>query len=71
MQMMQFRFLNYRVSDIEIPVETEKLALLKIPLLNTPLQVTTDDFVNYYVGVSSSIDDDVYFEEMMRQAWRL
>ena len=35
------------------------------------LQITKDDFVHYYVGVSSSIDDDQYFVEMMRRAWKL
>ncbi|ELT95363.1 hypothetical protein CAPTEDRAFT_222663 [Capitella teleta] len=32
--------------------------------------VSREDFVNYYVGVSSSIDDDDYFVEMMKSAWK-
>jgi hypothetical protein len=30
-----------------------------------------DEFVNYYTGVSSNIDDDVYFMTMMVKCWNL
>ncbi|XP_074648905.1 calcyphosin-like protein [Tubulanus polymorphus] len=33
--------------------------------------VTREEFMNYYAGVSSTIDDDVYFDLMMRQCWGL
>ncbi|KAM8827995.1 calcyphosine-like b isoform 1-T2 [Spinachia spinachia] len=34
-------------------------------------KVTKEEFVNYYCGVSASIDSDVYFILMMTNAWKL
>ncbi|XP_049593734.1 calcyphosine-like b isoform X2 [Syngnathus scovelli] len=34
-------------------------------------KVTHEEFVNYYCGVSASIDNDAFFVLMMRNAWRL
>lgn len=36
-----------------------------------PPQVSKEDFLNYYAGVSASIDTDAYFILMMRKSWRL
>lgn len=34
-------------------------------------KITKQDFLSYYAGVKASIDEDEYFEEMMRKAWQL
>ena len=34
-------------------------------------KVTREEFENYYSNISSSIDSDVYFELMMRNAWHI
>lgn len=34
-------------------------------------RVTKEEFINYYSGVSASIDTDQYFVEMMKSCWKM
>ncbi len=36
-----------------------------------PCQITPAEFIQYYGNVSASIDDDDYFELMIRNAWHI
>jgi Ca2+-binding EF-hand superfamily protein len=33
--------------------------------------ITYQEFVDYFAGVSASIDSDIYFDCMMRQCWKI
>jgi calcyphosin len=36
-----------------------------------PIQITWQEFERYYANISASIDDDDYFELMMRNSWHI
>ena len=35
------------------------------------MQVTKEEWMDYYAGVSASIDDDAYFSLMMYNSWKV
>ena len=47
------------------------ITLITTMMMMLTVQIQREDFTNYYIGVSSSIDDDEYFVEMMKSAWKL
>uniref|UniRef100_A0A1I8HLG9 Calcyphosin-like protein n=1 Tax=Macrostomum lignano TaxID=282301 RepID=A0A1I8HLG9_9PLAT len=54
----------------EDQVFTEFLKTFEAPN-TTDGVVTWEEFLNYYSGISNSIDHDSYFDLMMRNSWKL
>ena len=53
--------------------DAEKVFLQFLKSFDSPANpdssVTREEWINYYAGVSASIDLDVYFDVMMRRSW--
>ena len=59
------RFLHHPIPSLHSPPLPISLSL------SLSLQVTPAEFCRYYGNISASIDDDDYFELMIRNAWHI
>ncbi|XP_018645771.1 calcyphosine/tpp, putative [Schistosoma mansoni] len=62
------KFINGEKTEDEILVEFLKTFQ---PQNNADEIVTREEFFNYYTGISASIDNDAYFDLMIRQAYKI
>lgn len=66
-----FYFVVKLLKDAFILSDFDRCHAVTVKNLSSNRQVTKEEFVNYYCGVSASIDSDVYFILMMKNAWKL
>lgn len=66
-----FSFINSSSQCVVLTYSIKKPQRFIFLYLISLSQVTTEEFMNYYAGVSASIDTDVYFIIMMKNAWKL
>ncbi|KAG1700921.1 Calcyphosin-like protein [Nymphon striatum] len=60
--------LDFRMECKACLVDLKKL---QEKCLATYSLVTKSEFINYYAGVSASIDNDAYYDLMMRTSWKI
>ncbi|KAH8863128.1 Calcyphosin-like protein isoform 1 [Schistosoma japonicum] len=62
------KYINGEKTEDEILVEFLKTFQ---PQNNADEIVTREEFFNYYTGISASVDNDAYFDLMIRQAYKI
>ncbi|CAH8870619.1 unnamed protein product [Trichobilharzia szidati] len=62
------KYINGEKTEDEILVEFLKTFQ---PQQNADEVVTKEEFFNYYTGISASVDNDAYFDLMIRQAYKI
>ncbi|CAB4067443.1 Calcyphosin-like protein,Calcyphosin,Crustacean calcium-binding protein 23 [Lepeophtheirus salmonis] len=63
------KFINGELTEDQIL--NKFLNIFESSSKNIDGNVTKSEFLEYYAGISASIDNDAYFDLMMRNAWKL